>query len=82
MRHVGEGQGGSSQIYMTSSGMGTEGTVLSAKPFSRNSQHGSDAEGHETDYCAMDDCTAVAKSFAHADCARISAPGYGQPCRL
>ena len=81
MRHVGEGQC-SSQLYLTSSGMGTEGTVLSAKPFSRNSQHGSDAEGHETDYCAMDDCSTAAGGFAHAGRALASAYGYGQPCRL
>ena len=79
MRHVGEGQGGSSQIYMTSSGLVTECTVLSAKPFSRNSQHGSAAEGHETDYCAMDDCSTAAGGFAYAGRALASAHGYGNP---
>ncbi len=44
MRHLGEGQC-SSQLYLTSSGMGTEGTVLSAKPYSGNSQYGSALEG-------------------------------------
>ena len=79
MRHVYDGQGDSSQIYLTYSWWDTECTVLSAKPFSRNSQHGSDAEGHETDYCAMVDCTAVAKSFAYAGRALASAHGYGNP---
>lgn len=78
MRHVGEGQC-SSQLYLTSSWWVTEGTVLSAKPSSGNSQHGRALEGHETDDCAMVDCATAAGGFAHADRARTSAYGYGKP---